>query len=107
MGILFLIASEIIRMDDLVKELQRLAMYIVTVLAGLFVHACITLPIILIVVGRRNPLKFTYGMLQALLTAFGTSSSSATMSITLECLEQNNHIDKRVTRFVIPLGATM
>uniref|UniRef100_A0A914W0C4 Amino acid transporter n=1 Tax=Plectus sambesii TaxID=2011161 RepID=A0A914W0C4_9BILA len=106
-GILFLIAGEVVKMDNLVEELRKLGMYMLTVLGGLFIHACVTLPVLLLVLAGRNPLKYTYGMLQAILTAFGTASSSATMPVTLECCEVNNKIDRRVTRFVIPLGATI
>lgn len=39
--------------------------------------------------------------------AFGTSSSSATLPVTMECLEKNNHVDERVSKFVLPIGATI
>jgi Na+/H+-dicarboxylate symporter len=106
-GIMFLIAAQIVAMNDLIKELERLGMYMVTVLTGLFIHGCITLQVLLVVFGRRNPLKWAYGLMQALLTAFGTASSNATLPLTLKCLEDNNDIDKRVTKFVVPLGATV
>ena len=56
--------------------------------------------------------KFTYGnakypLFAAMATAFGTDSSSATMPVTLKCVEENNNIDKRISRFVIPVGATI
>lgn len=44
---------------------------------------------------------------QAIATAFGTSSSSATLPVTIQCLEQNNKVDSRVSRFVLPIGATI
>ena len=52
-------------------------------------------------------MKYVKGIVQALLTAFGTSSSSATLPVTFRCLEEVNNIDKRVTRFVLPIGATI
>lgn len=106
-GICFLIAGEIANMKDFGGEISRLGIYMVTVIAGLFIHAFITLPILLVVFGKRNPLKYSFGMLQAYMTAFGTSSSSATMPITLECLEHKNDISTSISRFVIPLGATI
>lgn len=76
-GITFLIASQIVGMKDLRGEVQRLGMYMVTVLVGLFIHGCITIPVLLFLLGRRNPFKYCYGMLQAYLTAFGTASRSS------------------------------
>ncbi len=73
-GITFLIGAQIAEMGDPEKELKRLLGYMLTVLLGLGIHAFIILPIMLLVLARRNPLKYVYGMLQALLTALGTSS---------------------------------
>jgi Na+/H+-dicarboxylate symporter len=106
-GIMFLIAAEIVSMKDPIEELQALGLYMATVLAGLAIHGAIILPGIYLVIVRRNPFKYLYGLLQALLTAFGTASSSATLPITYRCLENNNKIDSRVTRFLLPVGATI
>ncbi|CAD6185419.1 unnamed protein product [Caenorhabditis auriculariae] len=106
-GITFLIAAQIVGMKDPGQELQRLMGYVITVILGLFIHAFIVLPLLLLLIARKNPLKFVAGMAQALLTALATSSSSATLPLSIKCCEENNDIDPRVTRFVLPLGATI
>uniref|UniRef100_A0A915IJL2 Amino acid transporter n=1 Tax=Romanomermis culicivorax TaxID=13658 RepID=A0A915IJL2_ROMCU len=107
MGIIFLTSYQIVQMDNPTKELYRLTGYMITVLTGLFLHGVVILPTIFFVCTRRNPFKFVYGMLPSLLTALGTSSSSATLPLTIKCCEENNGIDPRVSRFVLPLGATI
>ncbi|MBT4865469.1 MAG: dicarboxylate/amino acid:cation symporter [Planctomycetaceae bacterium] len=87
--------------------LETLAGYMATVLIGLGIHAFITLPAILYLMTRRNPYRFMGRMSQALLTAFSTSSSTATLPVTMECAETNANVSKRATEFVLPLGATI
>jgi Na+/H+-dicarboxylate symporter len=76
-GIIFLIASKLVEMEDLATMFEQLAYYMVTVLSGLFIHAFIVLPIIYFVFTRKNPFKFTAGMIKAILTAWGTASRYA------------------------------
>ncbi|XP_019632550.1 PREDICTED: excitatory amino acid transporter 1-like [Branchiostoma belcheri] len=107
-GITFLIAGKIIEMyDDLSALAGALGLYTITVLVGLAIHGLIILPLLYFVFVRKNPFVFIAGLVQALLTAVGTSSSSATLPVTFKCLEDNNGIDPRVTRFVLPIGATI
>uniref|UniRef100_A0A8P4KGW1 Amino acid transporter n=1 Tax=Dicentrarchus labrax TaxID=13489 RepID=A0A8P4KGW1_DICLA len=105
-GILFLIAAKIIEVEDW-EIFKKMGLYMVTVLSGLAIHATICLPLIFFVIVRKNPYTFTLGMAQALVTALMISSSSATLPVTFRCAEENNRIDKRITRFVLPVGATI
>ncbi|XP_076461646.1 excitatory amino acid transporter 1-like [Babylonia areolata] len=106
-GITFLIAGKIVEMEDFSVLLGQVGFYFITVIIGLFIHGSLVLPGLYFLAVRKNPYRFIAGISQAMATAFGTSSSSATMPVTLKCLEHNNHVDPRVSSFVIPVGATI
>tara|TARA_B110000116_G_scaffold203014_1_gene178043 strand:- start:20 stop:1270 length:1251 start_codon:yes stop_codon:yes gene_type:complete len=92
---------------NLMGVLQQTGAYFSTVLAGLALHALLTLPLILWLFTRRNPLRFIYQMSQALLTAFSTASSTATLPVTMECAMSKAGVSRRSAEFVLPLGATI
>ena len=56
---------------------------------------------------RSLPFRFVGNMANALTTAFGTASSSATLPVTMDCLENKNGVDPRISKFVLPIGATI
>jgi Na+/H+-dicarboxylate symporter len=87
--------------------LQQTGWYSLTVLLGLGVHAFGTLPLIFWVFTKKNPYRFMYQMSQALLTAFSTASSSATLPVTMDCSVTEAGLSKQSTEFVLPLGATI
>jgi Na+/H+-dicarboxylate symporter len=84
-----------------------LGVYFITVLLALAIHVFITLPILLKFIGRVRPFRQYVAMAPALLTAFSTASSSATLPITLDCVEKNAKVSNRTSSFVLPLGATV
>ncbi|MBN2010878.1 dicarboxylate/amino acid:cation symporter [candidate division KSB1 bacterium] len=86
---------------------RPLAVYFFCVLGALIIHFGISLPLILRFVGKVNPWRHYRAMAPALLTAFSTSSSSATLPLTMECAEKNAGVSNRVVSFVLPLGATV
>uniref|UniRef100_A0A915NK54 Amino acid transporter n=1 Tax=Meloidogyne floridensis TaxID=298350 RepID=A0A915NK54_9BILA len=106
-GISSLIASKILSVENLTDTANSLAMYCLTVIIGLSIHSLISLPLLYLFLTGKNPFVFAKGLLQAMAIAFGTASSAATLPATFRCLEQNLGIDKRVTRFVLPVGATI
>ncbi|KAM8999799.1 excitatory amino acid transporter 5 isoform 1-T1 [Sarcophilus harrisii] len=106
-GIVFLIAGKILEMDDPTTIGKKLGFYAITIVCGLIVHGLLILPMLYFVITKKNPIIFIRGILQALLIALATSSSSATLPITFKCLLENNHIDRRIARFVLPVGATI
>ncbi|XP_048768893.2 excitatory amino acid transporter-like [Ostrea edulis] len=106
-GIMFLVCGKILDIEDPSEMMQRLGMYMLTVILGLFIHAFLTLSLVYFFTTRKNPFIILRGVLQALVTAFGTGSSSATLPVTFRCLEETLHIDSRVTRFILPIGATI
>lgn len=87
--------------------IKPLLAYMATVAMGLAIHACVTLPILLIVFGKYSPVKFIKDVFSAVATAFSTASSAATLPITMDCLQENTGVSNKVTSFVLPLGATV
>jgi Na+/H+-dicarboxylate symporter len=90
--------------EQFLAELQAVGLYVVTTLTGLFLHG-VVLFVILMLLARRH-WDYLVGMARALVTAFGTASSSATLPLTMECAKENG-VDEKSVKFVLPLGATV
>ncbi len=105
LGVLALMATTVGKLG--LSVFKPLALYMLTVVGGLSIHACITLPSLLRILGGFSPWRFFQSMLSALATAFSTASSAATLPVTMECLEKNARIPNQVVSFVVPLGATV
>jgi Na+/H+-dicarboxylate symporter len=103
LGIMALLAKLIATQDTAL--LLVLIKFVAVILGTTLFHGLIVLPLILFVVTRMSPLRFFRGAKEALVTAFATSSSSATMPVTLRCTEQHLHVSPGITGFVVPLGA--
>ncbi len=86
---------------------KPLAIFAVCVVVALGVHAFGTLPVLLRYIGKVRPYKTLTGASPAMLTAFSTASSSATLPITMDCVEDNIGVSNKVSSFVLPLGATV
>lgn len=84
-----------------------LGLYMVTIVAGLSVHLFVTLPLVLLVLGGISPRIHFANMFDALMMAFSTSSSAATLPLTMQNVEQKAGVSNRVSSFVLPLGATV
>lgn len=106
-GICSLIMAKFAEMDDMDATFASLGYFIVTVVAAIAIHGLILLPALFFVMTRKNPYRFLKGMTSAMATAFGTGSSAATLPVTFRCLEENLHINKRITRFILPVGTTI
>jgi len=84
-----------------------LGKYFLVVLGALLIHLLVVLPLILRFVAGVNPWRHFYAMRNALMTAFSTASSSATLPVSMQALHRNAGVSDRVTSFVLPLGATV
>jgi proton glutamate symport protein len=104
-GVFGLVASVAATTD--LRQLLHLFSFFIAVLGGLLIHLFIVLPLMLRFVGKVSPLRHYRAMFPALLTAFSTSSSAATLPLTLECLQKNARVSNRTSSFVVPLGATV
>ncbi len=106
-GILGLVATKVSQQSDLIALIQSMGMYMLVVILGLLIHAGITLPLLLKLVGKVNPLKHLKALQVPLITAFSTASSNATLPLTMEATEKNAGVSNKITSFTLPLGATV
>ncbi len=108
LGILGIVAKTVgEQSNNLSNVVGSLGLYMVAVILALGVHFWVTLPLLLKFIGRANPIKHLKAMRAPLLTAFSTSSSSATLPLTMAAVEHNSGVSNKVTSFVLPLGATV
>jgi len=111
LGVFSIIAkviSQQINLGNNVSEIiGSMGIYFLTVLAGLLIHGFITLPLMVRLMGRANPIKHMKNMSTVLLTAFSTSSSNATLPLTMETVETKDGVSNKIASFTLPLGATV
>ena len=86
---------------------KSLGFYFVVVLIGLAIHAFVTLPLVLYLVTRRNPFRHYRGMPPALVTAFSTCSSIVSLPLTMKAVNESSGVSKKLSSFVLPIGATV
>ncbi|MDP3921438.1 MAG: dicarboxylate/amino acid:cation symporter [Candidatus Omnitrophota bacterium] len=104
-GVFALIADMIGSLDF--EALSGVFKFAIVILGGLLIHGLITLPILLKIFSGRPILEFAKQMQPALLAAFSTSSSSATLPITMECMTEEAKMTDDISGFVLPIGATV
>ena len=111
LGVFSIIAkvlSQQINSGNQVGEIiSSMGIYFLTVLLGLVIQGFVTLPLMVKFLGRANPIKHMKNMSTVLLTAFSTSSSNATLPVTMEAVETKNGVSNKIASFTIPLGATI
>lgn len=105
LGIMALLIKLVAMQDT--AMLTTLAKFVAVVIGTLLLHSVLILPLILYLFTKKSPLWFWRGAREALVTAFATSSSSATLPVTLRCTTQHLHVKPEIAGFVIPLGATV
>jgi len=108
LGIFGLVAREVARNTEQLAHLAgSLLIYSLCVIAGLLIHAFVFLPLIVRFIGRARPFKHLKNMTTPLLTAFSTSSSSATLPLTMNAIENQSGVSNKISSFTLPLGATI
>lgn len=108
-GVFALVAKVIASMDggEILSLASTLGWFSLSVILALATHMLVVLPLMLKFVAKVSPKRHFQAMFPALLTAFSTASSSATLPLTMECVEKNAGVSNKTTSFVLPLGATV
>lgn len=102
--IMFLLIGQVARSRSLTFIASELCMYSITVIVALLIHGLLLLPLAYYVISKKSPVKFFINMLEALVAAFATSSSSATMALVLNCLTEAG-LNPVIVRAFGPLGS--
>ena len=105
LGVFGLIAATVTRTG--LDALEPLLWFFFTVLAALFLHAFVVMPLLIRVLAQRSPWRHFQAMSPALMTAFSSASSAATLPLTMDCVQKRSGVSKRTASFVLPLGATV
>lgn len=107
-GVFGLVAKEVARNIESLSNLAgNMGVYMLTVTGALCLHALFSLPMISRFIGKVNPVKHAKNMITPLLTAFSTASSSATLPLTIEAVENKSGVSNKISSFTLPLGATI
>lgn len=106
-GIFGIVAKQVAENSNLMELMTRLGFYMLIVIAALAIHSMVILPLLVKFIGKSNPLKHFKAMRTPLITAFSTSSSSATLPLTMDAIENKSGVSNTVTSFTLPLGATV
>jgi proton glutamate symport protein len=107
LGVFGIVAKVVADQDDLANLGARMGLYMGTVILALMIHFLLTLPLIVKLVGKARPFRHMVNMSIPLLTAFSTSSSGATLPLTMEAVERDSGVSNKVSSFTLPLGATI
>lgn len=105
LGIAALLCKLVATQDS--QLIGTLGSFIILVFGTTLFHAVVVLPLILYIFTKKSPFWFWRGAREALITAFATSSSSAALPVTLNCVENKLGVSKPIAGFVVPLGATI
>ncbi len=93
--------------DEVLRLAMQLGKYVFCVLLGLLIHGFVVLPLLLRALSGRNPVAYFKDLSESLLTAFSTASSSATLPLTITNVTENAKVSPKISKFVLPLGATV
>jgi Na+/H+-dicarboxylate symporter len=104
---IFALLGNLVATTGFAELARHLGAFAAVVLGATLVHAGITLPLVVRIVGGTSPLTFLRGIQPALLVAFSTSSSAATLPVTTRCVEDELDVPPEISSFVLPLGATV
>jgi proton glutamate symport protein len=104
-GVFCLVAK--VFMTTGIESLASVALFTLTVLLGLGAFMFVGLPLLIKLIARASPLRLFKAMSPALITAFSTSSSSATLPITIDCVEKRAGVSNRICSLVVPLGTSV